>query len=71
MDGEKTESVIIMHEGSGKAYKYTPEGREQILYIFSEGDFFGEKNLLGNQKATFSVDALEPVKTCMIMKEQF
>ncbi|ROR27217.1 CRP/FNR family transcriptional regulator [Mobilisporobacter senegalensis] len=71
MEGEKSESVVIMHEGSSKAYKYTPEGREQILYVFSEGDFFGETNLLRNQLATFSVEALQPVKTCMIMKSQF
>lgn len=71
MEGEKSESVVIMHGGSAKAYKYTPEGREQILYVFAEGDFFGETNLLRNQLATFSVEALQPVKTCMITKSQF
>lgn len=71
MEGEKSESVVIMHEGSAKAYKYTPEGREQILYVFTEGDFFGETNLLRNQLTTFSVEALQPVKTCMITKSQF
>jgi len=70
-EGEKTESIVIMHEGSAKAYKYTADGREQILYIFSEGDFFGEHNLLSNQTASFFVEALQDVKTCVLSKQQF
>ncbi|MBB2183161.1 Crp/Fnr family transcriptional regulator [Lachnospiraceae bacterium MD1] len=70
-DGEKSESIVIMHEGSAKAFKYTPDGREQILYVFSEGDFFGEQNLLSNRLATYSVEALTPVKTCILSKNQF
>jgi CRP/FNR family transcriptional regulator len=56
-DGEKSEAVIIMHEGSAKAYKNTPDGREQILYVFTEGDFFGEQNLLSDRTATYYVEA--------------
>jgi CRP-like cAMP-binding protein len=70
-EGEKTESIVIMHEGSAKAFKYTADGREQILYIFSEGDFFGEQNLLSNQTASFFVEALQDVKTCVLSKKQF
>jgi CRP/FNR family transcriptional regulator len=70
-DGEKTDSIVIIHEGSAKAYKYTTDGREQILYVFSDGDFFGEQNLLSNRTATFTVEALQVVKTCMLSKNQF
>lgn len=70
-DGERSESIIIMHEGSAKAFKITPEGREQILYVFSQGDFFGEQNLLSDQTATYSVEALQEVKTCNLSKAQF
>ncbi|MFV0342549.1 MAG: Crp/Fnr family transcriptional regulator [Anaerocolumna sp.] len=69
--GEMVHSVIIMNVGSVKAYKYTPEGREQILYVFSDGDFFGEQYLLGNQKAGYTVEALDQVKVCMLSKSQF
>ena len=41
MEGEKTESLVIINEGQVKAYKTTLDGKEQIIYIFSEGDFFG------------------------------
>ncbi len=70
-DGEKSEAIIIINEGSAKAYKYTSDGREQILYVFSEGDFFGEQNLLSDRKATYSVEALQPMKVCTISKTQF
>lgn len=70
-DGEKSESIVIIHEGSAKAYKYTSDGREQILYVFTEGDFFGEQNLLSDRTATYSVEALQPVKTCILLKTQF
>ena len=70
-DGEKSEAIVIIHEGSAKAFKYTTDGREQILYVFAEGDFFGEQNLLSDRMATYSVEALQPVKTCMLSKNQF
>ncbi len=70
-DGERSENIVIIHEGSAKAFKYTTDGREQILYVFSEGDFFGEQNLLTNRTATYSVEALQPVKTCVLSKSQF
>ena len=70
-DGERSENIVIVHEGSAKAYKYTTDGREQILYVFSEGDFFGEQNLLTDRTATYSVEALQTVRTCMFSKSQF
>lgn len=70
-DKDAINSVVIINEGTAKAYKNTPDGREQILYIFSEGDFFGEQNLFSNQAATYSVQALQPVKTCNLYRDQF
>lgn len=70
-EGEPLDSLIILNEGSTKAYKLTPEGREQILYVFSQGDFFGERNLLGSRKSTYTVEALETVKICMFSKDEF
>lgn len=70
-EGEPCESLVIIQEGSTKAYKYTIDGREQILYVFSEGDFFGEQYLISDQVAAFTVEALEPVTTCMLTKSQF
>lgn len=70
-EGDKLDSIVIINEGSAKALKYTADGREQILYVFSEGDFFGEQYLLSDQIATFTVETLEKVKVCMFSKENF
>lgn len=69
--GDTVDFMMILNEGNAKAYKYTSEGREQILYIFSEGDFFGEQYLLSNQHAAYTVEALSTVKVCRLTKAQF
>jgi CRP/FNR family transcriptional regulator len=70
-EGSHPASLYILNAGGVKAYRYTPEGREQIFHVFSEGDFFGEQFLLGNRRAAYSVEALEPVKICTLSKENF
>ena len=70
-EGDSMDSIVIINEGSAKAYKNTSDGREQILYVFSEGDFFGEQNLFSNQTATYSVKALQTIKTCNLSRDKF
>lgn len=70
-EGDKPDRVFIINKGSAKAFTYTSDGREQILYVFSEGDFFGEQYLLGNRTAAYRVEALEPLQACLLMKRDF
>src|SRR5690554_1336682 len=51
MEGDKQEGLMILHSGKVKVLRYSSDGREQILYILSEGDFFGERNLFGSRNA--------------------
>jgi len=71
LEESKLDSLIIINKGQVKAFRDTQEGKEQILYIFSGGDFLGEKNLLTNKKATYNTEALENTNVCMIRKEDF
>lgn len=71
MEGESMDSLVIINEGQVKAFRNTQDGREQILYIFSEGDFFGERNLLRDQASTYNVKALEKTHVCLIHKRDF
>jgi CRP/FNR family transcriptional regulator len=71
MEGSYSDNLIIIDQGQVKVFRYTIEGKEQILYIFAQGDFFGEKNLLRNQEASYNVEALERTKICMINKKDF
>jgi len=71
MEGAHLNSLIIINSGRVKAFRDTLEGKEQILYIFSQGDFFGEKNLLIDQNAPYNVEALEETNVCTIKKDDF
>ncbi len=70
-EGESLNALVILNEGSAKAYKLTPDGREQILYVFTQGDFFGERNLLGGRTSAYTVETLEPSKTCAFGRDEF
>ena len=70
-EGEAVDALIILSQGSAKAYKLTSDGREQILYIFAQGDFFGERNLLGGRKSAYTVETLESARTCAFGREDF
>ena len=71
LEGDPTDHLVIIETGRVKVFRYTPEGKEQILYIFSKGDFFGEKNLLSDRKSTYDVEALEDTDVCMIGRNEF
>jgi len=71
LEGSHLDSLIIINSGKVKAFRNTFEGKEQIIYIFSQGDFFGEKNLLINQNAQYNVEALEVTHVCTIKKDDF
>lgn len=70
-ENDPGDSVIIINEGSAKAVRYTHDGREQILYVLMEGDFFGEQFLFSNQNSSYSVEALEDLKICLLTKNEF
>lgn len=70
-EGETMNSLFIINKGQTKAFRNTQDGREQILHLFSEGDFFGERNLLRDQVSTYSVEALEETHICLIHKHDF
>lgn len=72
LEGSELDSLIIINRGQVKAFRDTAEGKEQILYIFSEGDFFGEKHLLQKSRlASYHVQALEDTHLCIIRKQDF
>lgn len=70
-EGEIRNDLVIVNKGQVKAFRNTIDGKEQILYIFSEGDFFGEKNLLRDQASNYGVEALEETHVCIIHKNDF
>lgn len=70
-EGDVVDRLTIINTGKAKGYRYNKEGKEQILHLYDEGDFFGEKSLLRSKKGHFSIEALEGVHVCTIHKNDF
>ncbi len=70
LEGVKANTLYIIHEGKIKLFKYTRDGKEQILHILSEGDFFGELNLFKESEYPFHAKAVTPTKLCTLTKEK-
>lgn len=71
VEGDPLASLYIVNRGSVKAYTYTREGKEQILYVLAEGDFLGELSLLKKDVFEFNVTALEDTTLCVLSQEDF
>ncbi|MCB2293644.1 Crp/Fnr family transcriptional regulator [Clostridium algoriphilum] len=68
--GEKSDTLYIINEGQVKISKLTKEGKEQIVHIFTSGDFFGELSLFSNDEIyNFDAYAISNVKICTLAKQ--
>nr|WP_272509049.1 Crp/Fnr family transcriptional regulator [Clostridium ganghwense] len=69
--GDVSEKLYIVSKGKIKIFKHTKEGKEQILYILSNGGVIGALNLLKKDKFDFNAEALENTRVCTLNKEDF
>lgn len=69
--GDKADRLYIVCEGSIKVIKNSLDGKEQILYILTQGDFIGAFNLLKEDEFEFSAIALGNVRVSTLAKEEF
>lgn len=69
LEGEKSTTLYIINEGQIKLFTYTKEGKEQILHILQEGEFFGELSLFKEEEYAFNAEAIVPVKICTLTKQ--
>lgn len=69
--GQKANRLYIVCAGKAKIYKDTVDGKEQILYILSEGDFIGAFNLLKEDEFDFNAVALETTQISFLEKSAF
>jgi CRP/FNR family transcriptional regulator, cyclic AMP receptor protein len=65
------DSLFVIASGKVKVVLYGESGREVILSVLKEGDFFGEMALLDNQPRSANVRAMEPCKALMLSREPF
>lgn len=69
--GDKADRLYIVCSGKMKIYKYLPDGREQILYIYGAGDFVGAFNLMKEDAYKYNAVALEDTTISTLTKAQF
>lgn len=69
--GDPAEYLYIICSGSMKVYLLTPEGKEQILYIYTRGDFVGGHNLLSETEYRYMGEALESTNIIRLHKRAF
>lgn len=70
-EGDISDKLYVINKGKIKIFKYTREGKEQILYILSEGDFVGDLSLLKKDEFKFNAEALEDSNICVLTKDDF
>lgn len=65
------DTFYIVISGSVKVVLLNEDGKEIILSILKEGEFFGEMSLLDNEKRSASVITLEPSTLFSLTRKQF
>ena len=65
------DSLFIIKEGKVKVVLYSDDGREVILSILKEGDFFGEMSLLDGEPRSASVVSMEDSNLYILKREGF
>jgi CRP-like cAMP-binding protein len=64
-------TMFVILSGRVKISRISDDGREVILSILSEGDFFGEMSLLDGQTRSANVTAIEESELLVIRREEF
>lgn len=70
-EGSIPQDFIVVCKGRIKVFGYSNDGKEQIMYILTKGDFLGGKNLFHDIKANFNAQAMEDTVVCTIEKHKF
>lgn len=71
-EGEKVSKLFLIGKGSVKTSKVTKDGREQIMHLFSTGDYFGETSIFDKDgEIFFNAVALNDVLVCALDKDTF
>ncbi|MFC1558506.1 Crp/Fnr family transcriptional regulator [candidate division KSB1 bacterium] len=71
MESEKGSSLFLIHKGRVKISRVSDDGKEVILAILKEGDFFGEMSLLDGQARSANVTSIEDSELLVLKREDF
>ncbi len=71
MENESGSALFVIVTGKVKVFRVSDDGREVILSILSETDFFGEMAILDGLNRSANVTALEKVEIFIIQRKDF
>ena len=71
LEDSEGEQCFFVLEGSVKVTRLSKDGREVILAMLNEGDFFGEMSLLDGESRSANVIALEKTKVLTLDRNDF
>lgn len=70
-EGDYPRYLYFVKQGTVKVFKTNEEGKEFIITIFKEGDFFGHIDLIKGTEYTESAAALESTVLSLVPKDDF
>mgnify|MGYP000848145206 CR=1 FL=1 len=70
-EGTLPTGVFYIQDGKVKKYKVDNDGREQIIYIYNSGEFFGYSAVLSGQAYGDTAEVIENSVISFITKEDF
>ena len=59
-------TFVVINRGRFKAYTDSEDGRRSVLYLYRNGDFFGENSLFKPILSPFTVECVEDGSLCTI-----
>src|SRR5690242_16639317 len=70
-EGERSDTLFVLSEGTVKISKVSGEGKEQIIRFLFPGDFFGQFALLQEKTHHANAEVLDSAVICSIHKPDF
>lgn len=70
-EGDLPIYLYFINQGRVKTFKTNAEGKEFVIHIYKEGEFFGYQALLEEKEHTESAAALEDCEIAMIPRQDF
>jgi CRP/FNR family transcriptional regulator len=70
-EGEYSDGLYRLIKGKVKIYQFNADGKYQIVYLYTSGEFFGFRPILSNTKHAVSAEALETSEIEFVSKKHF
>lgn len=67
-EGDKADSLYIVHKGKVRIYRLTESGKEQLVRLLNPGDFTGETALFTDSIHGSYAEATTETKVCVIQR---